>query len=103
MGFLLLPLIENAIKHGMKTSKMPLTIVFEAALVNDNLNIAVINSGEWIENNASISECSGVGLHNVIQRLENAYPDRHSFDVIKQHDLVEVRLQIFDEHKSRNE
>lgn len=47
--FLIHPLVENAIKHGMHTSPIPLKIIISAKIIDDFLNISVSNTGKWIE------------------------------------------------------
>ncbi len=78
-GFLLHPLIENAIKYGMQTSQMPLQIELTAGRDGDLLRLAIANSGRWVrpdENRLNISGM-GLGLKLVQERLEQAYPGRH--------------------------
>jgi two-component system, LytTR family, sensor kinase len=87
--FLIHPLIENAIKHGMATSPMPLRIVLNAILVEDNLKIEVFNSGRWIEDSNR-----GIGLQNIQKRLEHSYPNNHSFEIIKNIDSVQIIIRI---------
>ena len=50
LSFLIHPLTENAVKYGMQTSKLPLTISIRAKVIENRLNIEVCNSGKWIEN-----------------------------------------------------
>jgi two-component system, LytTR family, sensor kinase len=49
VGFLVHPLVENAVRHGMKTSPMPLTVSLSAGMDGDGLKIVVRNTGRWIE------------------------------------------------------
>lgn len=61
--FILQPLIENAIHHGMRTSQPPLTIRIEVRVDDhDALVLSLWNSGTWQEN-------QGIGLSNVRARL----------------------------------
>jgi hypothetical protein len=88
--FLIHPLIENAIKHGMKSSPMPLTIAVAARRTDDNgLQIDVTNSGRW-----SAESTNGIGLQNIRRRLEHAYPNNHDFEVIKEENSVHVRIMV---------
>jgi len=82
LGFLLHPLVENAVKYGMKSSPMPLRIGIYARLENDCLLIRVENTGTWLEDRSSgEKESTGTGLTNIRMRLENAYPGKHSFQI----------------------
>jgi two-component system LytT family sensor kinase len=102
LSFLIHPLVENAIKYGMKTSTMPLRIRIEAALHDGNLQVVVANSGSWLpapEDGRGNLDGTGTGLTNVRMRLENAYPDRHRFAV--EHDgCVGVRIEIYKEARA---
>jgi LytS/YehU family sensor histidine kinase len=92
-SFLIHPIIENAIKFGMKTTKLPLRINIKSELKNNWLNIEIYNSGVWVENSES-NISTGTGLENVKQRLENAYPNNNRFEVIESDDKVCVIISI---------
>jgi len=95
--FLLHPLIENAIKYGMQTSSMPLKISVKAEVVNSKLQVEVSNTGRWLHPSA-VSEANepgtGTGLDNVRKRLENEYPDKHTFRVFEKDGRVTIQLEI---------
>lgn len=92
-SFLIHPLIENAIKYGMKTTTLPLKILIKASLVDSNLYLEVCNSGKWLEPKNDNSS-TGTGLDNVKQRLLNAYPNNHSFEIIKERNSVCIKIVI---------
>lgn len=92
-SFLLHPIIENAIKYGMDTSKMPLNIELNASLHDSQLRIDVINSGKWISKN-KYSSGTGTGLKNVRQRLDLAYPNNYTFNVNKNDDSVHIQIVL---------
>lgn len=67
--FILQPLVENAIHHGMRTSHPPLTIRIEVRIDDhDALILSLWNSGTWQEN-------QGIGLSNVRARLSAELPN----------------------------
>ncbi len=102
LGFLLHPLVENAIKYGMKSSPLPLRIRIEASVQNGDLHIAIINSGSWLSNTLiQEADHSGTrtGLANVRSRLENAYPGRHQFETGEKDGNVKVVVTINQEAK----
>jgi LytS/YehU family sensor histidine kinase len=91
------PLIENAVKHGMKTSPMPLRVSVTADMADDGrVCIEVTNSGEWIEPAAGGTEAheGGHGLGILRRRLGILYGDRHAFDVEARHGEVRVRVMV---------
>jgi len=98
-SFLLHPLIENAVKYGMKTSKMPLCISL-AAFKNDyGLCVEICNSGKWIERSsgANNSDGTGTGLSNVRKRLENAYGEHFRFETSCKDGMVCIKVEIREE------
>lgn len=65
-ALLFIPLIENAFKHGVSTSK-PSFIHISLAVKNDVLNAKISNS---VHPKANDLEKGGIGLSNVKRRLE---------------------------------
>jgi len=94
LSFLVHPLVENAVKFGMQTSKMPLQIHLNAKIENDDLVLEVRNSGKWVEKNSGDNNGTGTGLKNIQERLENAFPNRHSFKIKKTDNSVSVIISI---------
>ncbi len=72
-SFLLQPLIENAIKHGVSRTTRPVTVRLEAARDGDDLVILVEDDAEAA---GEAAHGAGVGLLNVRQRLEVLYGPR---------------------------
>jgi two-component system, LytTR family, sensor kinase len=98
-SFLIHPLIENAIKYGMKTSRLPLLISIKSTIASNHFCLEVCNSGKWMEK-SNHNESTGTGLNNVRQRLLNAYPDNHKFSISKSSDIVCVKIEILNISKS---
>lgn len=94
LSFLIHPIIENAIKYGMKTTDLPLRIKISAKVVLRKLILEICNSGKWIEGRSDQKESTGTGLKNVAERLESAFPGKHSFSVDSSADMVCVRIEI---------
>ena len=67
--FLLQPLVENAIRHGLEASKGPCHLRIEAMREEELLRIEVANTGQWKDE----SERKGLGLENIRRRLELLY------------------------------
>lgn len=94
---LLHPIIENALKYGMKTAEFPLSIIIRANKQRNNCIIEISNNGKWIETDERdklgiIGTSSG--LQNVKDRLANSYRENHSFEIIKEENLVSVKITI---------
>lgn len=95
LTFLLHPLIENAVKYGMRTSPMPLIINLHVKKTNYGLMIEVCNTGSWIESSKDTAhKGTGTGLTNVKERLENAYAKEHSFNIIKGKENTCIQIEI---------
>lgn len=93
--FLIHPLVENAIKHGMQTSSRPLKIGVVAEVEAKELLIEVSNSGKWIEENLNFKNGTGKGLSNIKKRLEFYYPNNHQFEIIKNPDCVTIKIKLY--------
>lgn len=94
--FLLLPLVENAIKYGGHTCPDVLHIRVAAHPVDmDWICIEIANSGSWVEpGSASAIPSSGIGLDNLRQRLARHYPGRHEIAIGTAGGWVTVRLRL---------
>ena len=93
--FLIHPLVENAVKHGIQTSSLPLKIFISSSIINNNLLMEVKNSGKWIEPNKKLNpNRTGIGLQNIQKRLQHSYPNSHTFEIIKDTDFVKVVIII---------
>ena len=105
LSFLIHPLIENAIKYGMKTSPMPLKVWISAKVVNQHLNIEVCNTGKWVEKTpaGSVNHMgTGTGLDNIKNRLENAFPERYQFEITEKNGRVCIQLELISKVELHN-
>ena len=93
-NFLLHPLVENAVKYGMQTSKMPLQIEIKAEKENGAIVIEIINSGKWVERTNPKNNGTNVGIENVKKRLEHFFPERHLFNISENNNRVHILLKI---------
>ncbi len=97
LSFLVHPLVENAVKYGMRTSSLPLVIGLKAKIRDGFLMVEVSNTGRWVEpeeHPEQRSASTGTGLKNVRRRLENAFPDRHRLEVVEKEGCVCLQLEI---------
>ncbi len=93
-SMLIHPLVENAVKYGMQTSPMPLRVEVNARADNGALRLEVINTGKWIERSANVAGAN-VGIENARQRLRQAFPERHRFDVFERiAEIVQDRADL---------
>ena len=87
MRLLLQPIVENAVIHGIKEN-VPLTIWLKAWVGEETLYISIIDDGKGFDQEKAgedgvpkSSKMSGIGLHNVKDRLYLSYKDRQSFSI----------------------
>ena len=105
-SLLLHPLIENAVKYGMQTSPLPLSIEVIAGRRGDTLRMEVRNTGRWVgdehKDTYPSQNGAGIGVQNVRQRLQLAFPDRHTFSVFERDGSVHSVMEMTRE-ESRDE
>jgi sensor histidine kinase YesM len=96
-GVFLQPLIENAVKHGYKTSPVPLRLRVDIrSHPAGGAVIEVTNSGRWIEPSAErrADDAAGHGLESVKRRLALMYPNTHRFESTTSSDQVSIRIHL---------
>ncbi|HEY1575604.1 MAG TPA: histidine kinase [Terracidiphilus sp.] len=72
--FLLQPIVENAIRHGIANSETDGTVVASARRDGDRLRITVSDTGPGT---STTPAGNGIGLKNTRERLTYFYPERH--------------------------
>jgi hypothetical protein len=93
-GFLIHPLVENAVKHGLDTQKGRVELRIRAARVGEVLEVEVANTGRWAEAREPGVVGTGTGLANVRERLEHAFPGRHRFELREDGGWVRASLSV---------
>lgn len=96
--FLFLPLIENAIKYGSRTSPGVLEVVVSIHREGDQLVCEVANTGEWVGEKhappAPGAESTHIGLENLRRRLARYYGAQCRPHIVTEHGWVRVRLHL---------
>ena len=96
--FLVHPLVENAVKYGMETSDPPLRVEIEIVARGPALAIRVSNTGRLMPaapmEPGDARDGTGTGLKNVTQRLELAFPGRHTFSVVERDGWVHAEIVL---------
>lgn len=91
---LLIPLVENAFKHGISDRQSENRISISLKCDEENLHLRVTNSlkDEKLEK----EEPSGFGLENLRQRLTLSYPDRYELKTSKESKefIAELSLRL---------
>jgi len=93
--FLLNPLIENAVKHGLRTSPKPLRVKISARLDEHKLLLEISNTGKLLQNgHGENGDGGGIGLKNVREQLEKLFAENGKFDILQENDFVKARIEI---------
>ncbi len=88
-SFLLQPLIENAVKHGLKADHCVIRLL--ATSESEILRIRVSNPGQLPE---SLEVVEGVGLETLRRRLSLHYPNRSAFELSQMDGVVTAELTL---------
>ncbi|MEG1025302.1 MAG: histidine kinase [Flavobacterium sp.] len=87
---LMLPLVENAFKHGVDSTVGDSYV--SAAIYKQNDRLIFTCENNYKESNES--KMGGIGLHNIQKRLELIYPSRFQFKTEKSEGIFKVTLSI---------
>jgi sensor histidine kinase YesM len=93
--FLLQPLIENAIIHGLRGVQKTGIITISASGQGSELILTVTDNGIGPQSEDLTGMKLGLGLQSTSQRLEMMYPNQHSFSFRRTAECgTEVRITI---------
>ncbi len=87
---LLLPLIENAFKHGASEQRDEAQILIHIVLEDNVLEVKINNT----KPPEKPEHAPGIGLQNLRRQLELLYPGNHELDIIEDEKTFEVRLRV---------
>ncbi|SEK45538.1 Histidine kinase [Aquimarina amphilecti] len=88
---LLIPFVENAIKHGAQSTNEQSKIDISVTIKNTALHFNVVNSKPTM---IPASNRNGLGLENVRRRLGLLYPNAHTLDIVDKANDYHVNLTI---------
>ncbi|WP_448634110.1 sensor histidine kinase [Pedobacter panaciterrae] len=88
---LLLPLVENAFKHGLSKQTENSWLTVDIALNNATLTVNIENSKPSTVSNKGKG---GIGLDNLRKRLELLYPAKHQLEFDDKKNVFHARLVI---------
>jgi two-component sensor histidine kinase len=79
--FILQPLVENAIQHGIEPDTSQGTVEIRAEKVDDQLVLFVSDTGVGLAETVEKAATKGIGLSNTRARLQSLYPAQHTFAI----------------------
>lgn len=88
---LLIPFVENAIKHGARSTNENSTIDITVSIKKAQLNLIIDNSKP---SKNIVSERKGLGLENVKRRLNLLYPNSYKLKIDDKANSFHVNLTI---------
>jgi LytS/YehU family sensor histidine kinase len=88
---LLIPFVENAVKHGAQSTNEQSKIDISAFIKDSSLHFSVVNSKP---STVSESKRKGMGLENVRRRLNLLYLDSHVLEIDDKEKLYRINLFI---------
>ncbi|WP_169304371.1 tetratricopeptide repeat-containing sensor histidine kinase [Pedobacter frigoris] len=97
---LLLPLVENAYKHGVSKLEKDSWINIEAKLKGDRFVFKISNNKPINKNVLQQKTIYGnIGLKNIKKRLAIIYPKQHKFRITESEDVFIVTLELVAKRK----
>jgi two-component system, LytTR family, sensor kinase len=95
-GFLIHPLVENAVKHGMTNHSSPLKICVSARRLDGRLVVEIANTGR-LESRTPQGNgaATHIGLRNVRERLAKLYPERSNFSLREDDGWIRAVIEIW--------
>ena len=91
---LLLPLIENSFKHGIK-GDIENTFINISLTQNNNVFYFVIENNFSNDSESEKDKYSGLGIDHIKKNLDIVYPKKHAFNVSKTENKFTVSLKLF--------
>ncbi|NAS30682.1 hypothetical protein GTQ40_06840 [Flavobacteriaceae bacterium R38] len=88
---LLIPFIENAVKHGARSTNEQSEIDVSAVIKETYLHFSVVNSKPSV---VFELERKGMGLENVERRLNLLYPNTHKLEIEDSENAYRVNLSV---------
>ncbi len=111
-SFLLQPLVENAIKYGVSAQEEGARISLNAIVIGARLRVTISDTGPGLQDSQGAAEAlkrghssTGVGLANIMERLQQAYGVDHRFEIETPPDggftvIIEIPYEVAEEEQS---
>ena len=90
---LLLPLLENSFKHGLKSGVKNPYIDVHLSTKDKKLEFKIANNFKELTNDI-FKESKGIGLQNIKENLAIIYPEKHHFTIKNKDNIFTIHLKI---------
>ena len=90
---LMIPIIENAFKYGIKGG-IENSFVTVKIIIRDQVLVLKVKNNKGTVDNVERTKAKGMGLVNLRKRLELIYPERHHLNIEQLEDTFSVKLKI---------
>jgi sensor histidine kinase YesM len=91
---LLLPLVENSFKHGVKADLVNTFVDIDLQADKKTLNFTIENNKGNSDQQISENQSGGIGLKNIANRLQLLYPDKFTFEIKDNNNKFRVELTL---------
>ena len=111
--FLLQPIVENALIHGLSAAKSNRLILIKGYRMDEDIRISVIDNGIGMTKNkikailegreSSKSRMNGIGINNVNERIQMIFGERYKINIESAPNLftnVEITIPFITEEKT---
>lgn len=88
------PIVENAFRHGISKSEDMASLTISAVVRQQNMVIRISNSGPLLPPHWTLEEHMGIGLNNVLQRLDHVFGKAYTFTLRNLEDETGVVTEI---------
>lgn len=75
------PIVENAFRHGISKTEASANLVIKTLIEGSTLIISISNSGPALPTDWELENNLGIGLSNVLQRLDHAFGEAYTLSV----------------------
>lgn len=80
-SFLLQPLVENAIYHGLTKKLGARKLHLKAKIEAHQLDISIYNDGPALADDFQLDYSPGIGLSSTVERLQQVYGEKHKLEI----------------------
>lgn len=91
---LLLPLIENGVKYGIKKTDNNKSLKLKISIKENNVLVFKMKNSQSTEPQGEQIGNRGVGIRNLRERLKMFYPEKHELELNSKNDVFETILKI---------